>query len=177
VASPVHTEFCSSVAELWRATNKKTAILSEGLKFLQRWQLITSIIWDMVSYKLEHIFSNVRMYFLHESLRKNSEDGSSRFLENISRYVPEYMVSLARYSLSIFIPVVSTLGHRASVKRFVLLQFFNLKRIGRTPWTGISPTQGRYLHKRRINADKHPCVRWDSNPRSQRSSGRRHFMP
>jgi hypothetical protein len=45
----------------------------------------------------------------------------------------------------------------------------------------ISPTQGRYLHtgehKHRINAHRHPCLEWDSNPRSQRSSERRQFMP
>jgi hypothetical protein len=45
---------------------------------------------------------------------------------------------------------------------------------------GISPSQGRYLHteqhKHRINADKHPCLEWDSNTWSQRSSGRRRFM-
>jgi hypothetical protein len=33
---------------------------------------------------------------------------------------------------------------------------------------GISPSQGRYLHteqhKRRINAHRHPCLQWDSNP-------------
>jgi hypothetical protein len=36
---------------------------------------------------------------------------------------------------------------------------------------GISPLQGRYLHtgqhKHRINAHRHPCFKWDSNPRSQ----------
>jgi hypothetical protein len=32
-------------------------------------------------------------------------------------------------------------------------------------------------HKRRINADRHPCLEWDWNPRSQCSSERRHFMP
>jgi hypothetical protein len=42
---------------------------------------------------------------------------------------------------------------------------------------GISPSQGHYLHKQRINADRHPCLVWDSNPRFQRSSERRHFMP
>jgi hypothetical protein len=46
---------------------------------------------------------------------------------------------------------------------------------------GISPPQGRYLHteehKHRINAHRHPCLEFDSNPRSQRSSGRRRFMP
>jgi hypothetical protein len=40
---------------------------------------------------------------------------------------------------------------------------------------GISPSQGRYLHtdehKHRTNAHRHPCLEWDSNPRSQRSSG------
>jgi hypothetical protein len=45
----------------------------------------------------------------------------------------------------------------------------------------ISPSQGRYLHteqhKHRINAHRHPCLEWDSNPRSQRSSERRRFMP
>jgi hypothetical protein len=44
---------------------------------------------------------------------------------------------------------------------------------------GISPPQGRYLHtgqcKYIINAD--PCLEWDSNPRSQRSSEWRQFMP
>jgi hypothetical protein len=36
---------------------------------------------------------------------------------------------------------------------------------------GISPSQGRYQHtqqrKHRINAHIHPCLEWDSNPRSQ----------
>jgi hypothetical protein len=39
---------------------------------------------------------------------------------------------------------------------------------------GISPLQCLYLHRRRhkhrINAHRHPCLKWDSNPRSQRSS-------
>jgi hypothetical protein len=32
-------------------------------------------------------------------------------------------------------------------------------------------------HKHRINANTYPCIEWDSNPRSQSSSGRRRFMP
>jgi hypothetical protein len=35
---------------------------------------------------------------------------------------------------------------------------------------GISLSQGRYLHigqhKHRINAHRHPCFKWDSNPQS-----------
>jgi hypothetical protein len=46
---------------------------------------------------------------------------------------------------------------------------------------GISPPQGLDLyteqHKRRINAHGHSCLEWNSNPRSQCTSGRRLFMP
>jgi hypothetical protein len=46
---------------------------------------------------------------------------------------------------------------------------------------GISPSQGRYLHtrqhKHRINAHRHQCLEWDSNPQPQCSSGRRRFVP
>jgi hypothetical protein len=47
--------------------------------------------------------------------------------------------------------------------------------VGRTLGLGISPSQGRYLHtgqhKHRIKALRHPCHKWDSNPRSQCLSG------
>jgi hypothetical protein len=64
------------------------------------------------------------------------------------------------------------LEHRASVKLFFSLQFLNLRqsvgRLGR----GISPSQGRYLTQTDIHA-----FEWDSSPRSQCWSGRRHFIP
>jgi hypothetical protein len=45
---------------------------------------------------------------------------------------------------------------------------------------GISASQGRYLHteqhKHTINTHRHPCLEWDSNPQSQRSSEQRQFM-
>lgn len=31
-------------------------------------------------------------------------------------------------------------------------------------------------HKHRINTSGHPCLKWDSNPQSQCSSKRRHFI-
>jgi hypothetical protein len=44
----------------------------------------------------------------------------------------------------------------------------------------IPSSQGRYLHteqhKHRTNAHRHPCLEWDLNPRSQRSSERRRSM-
>jgi hypothetical protein len=61
-----------------------------------------------------------------------------------------------------------------------LFQFLNLYTVNRISWTGIRPPQGRYLHteqhKHRIKAHKQSCLEWDSNPRSQSSSGRRWFM-
>jgi hypothetical protein len=45
----------------------------------------------------------------------------------------------------------------------------------------ISPSQGRYLytgqHKRYKRIDRQTCLECDSNPQSQRSSGRKQFMP
>jgi hypothetical protein len=56
-----------------------------------------------------------------------------------------------------------------------LLQFLTLYIVGRSPWTGDQPVAMPLL-THRINAQKHPCLEWDSNPRSQYSSGRRQFM-
>jgi hypothetical protein len=44
---------------------------------------------------------------------------------------------------------------------------------------GISQSRGHYLHRATQTQRKriHPCLEWDSNPSSQWSSRRRHFMP
>jgi hypothetical protein len=66
------------------------------------------------------------------------------------------------------------------VEPWPLFQFLILYTAGRTPWTGVSPSQGRYLnteqHKHRINAHRYPCLELDSNQRPQCSSKRRRFM-
>jgi hypothetical protein len=41
---------------------------------------------------------------------------------------------------------------------------------------GISPSQGRYLHREQ-HKHRYPCLECDSNPRSQCSNGRRRFIP
>jgi hypothetical protein len=60
-------------------------------------------------------------------------------------------------------------------------RFLILYAVGRTPWTGISPSQGHYLHteqhRHRTNAHRYPWLKWDPKPRFQRSSERRQFMP
>jgi hypothetical protein len=59
----------------------------------------------------------------------------------------------------------------ASWPLFILLILYI---VGRTRWTGISPSQGLDLyteqHKHRINEHRHPCLEWDSNPRPQRAN-------
>jgi hypothetical protein len=70
----------------------------------------------------------------------------------------------------------SHLEHSASVKRFVSLQFLNLRQPVGLLGRGISWTQGRYLTQTQ-NKHRHPCLECDSNPRSKCSSGRRQFMP
>jgi hypothetical protein len=71
----------------------------------------------------------------------------------------------------------SDLEHRAFMKRFVSLQFLNIRVSVGLLRRGISLSQGLYLHtgqhKHRINAHRHPCLEWNLNPRFQCSSGRR----
>jgi hypothetical protein len=75
-------------------------------------------------------------------------------------------------------------GSTAFLGPWPLLQFRNLfSTDGRLLGRLNSSSEGRYLHrgqqKHRINArtHTHPCLEWDSNPRSQRSSERRQHMP
>jgi hypothetical protein len=51
--------------------------------------------------------------------------------------------------------VAPTLEHRASVKRFVSLSFLTIRQsVGLLGW-GIGPSQGRYVHRHRINTNIH----------------------
>jgi hypothetical protein len=49
-----------------------------------------------------------------------------------------YYFKMQNLGFSLFL-VVPTLGHRATVKRIVSLQFLNPKIFGWTPWTGDQP--------------------------------------
>jgi hypothetical protein len=82
--------------------------------------------------------------------------------------------------LSIYIYIYLWL-YRLFVEPWPLFQFLNLFTqtvclLGRV----ISSSQGHYLntgqHKHRINANRHPCLEWNSNPHSQRSRERRQIM-
>jgi hypothetical protein len=64
-------------------------------------------------------------------------------------YLPTYLPAY----LWLYSPLLD-LGH--------IFSFLILYTVGRTPWTGISIEQ----HKHRINAHRHPCLEWNSKPRS-----------
>jgi hypothetical protein len=79
------------------------------------------------------------------------------------------------YILSLFLWLYSPLD----LGRF--FSFLIHTKSAELPGRRISPSQSHYLHteqhKYRINAHRHPCLEWDSNPRSQCSSAPRRFMP
>jgi hypothetical protein len=76
---------------------------------------------------------------------------------------------------------LSIYGSTALVGLGRFFSFLILHTVGRTFWTGVRPSEGRYLHtgpqEHRINEHRHPCLECDSNPWSQCSSGWRRFMP
>jgi hypothetical protein len=98
-------------------------------------------------------------------------------------YKKEFRVKLMKFTfllhrflvcLSIYLRLYSPCGP------WPLFQFLNLYTAGRTPWTGHQPVARPLPTYRttqyRINAHGHPCLEWDSNTRSQCSSGRGRFM-
>jgi hypothetical protein len=85
---------------------------------------------------------------------------------------------ICRYELFYLSIYLSIYGSTALVdfhRFFTVLIYKSVGLFGR----GISRSQRRNLftegHKHRMNAHRHPCLEWDSNPRSQCSSGRRRF--
>jgi hypothetical protein len=59
-------------------------------------------------------------------------------------------------------------------------RFLILNTVDRTLWMGDQPVARplpTHDNANRISAHRHPCLMWDSNPQSQRSSGRKRFIP
>jgi hypothetical protein len=83
---------------------------------------------------------------------------------------PCTFISLTHIYLSLPFPL------EASVKCFVSLQFLNLRQQDSLD-EGSAKRKAATYTGHRINADKYPYLEWNSNPRSQGSSRRRHFMP
>jgi hypothetical protein len=101
---------------------------------------------------------------------------------------PKRILVLERLNLQVLLPLgppfsfsfslfcCPQFGTRSSVKHYVSLQFLNTRTVGRTLGRGITPSQGRYLHRttQTQNKRRQISIPWvDSNPRSQSSSERR----
>jgi hypothetical protein len=98
-----------------------------------------------------------------------------RILLAISSSISTYTRSLScTYCVTLSLSFAPTLERRTSVKRFVSTHFLNPKRDGMTLAREISLSQGRCLHKHRINAD---IIHSLSGIRTQCSIERRQFMP
>jgi hypothetical protein len=73
-----------------------------------------------------------------------------------------------RCPLPIFIPQIAP-----QLPSSIIWGLHNRPEVAAVP-SGLSPTP---LIKNRINAHRHPCLKWDSNPRSQCLRWRRQFIP
>jgi hypothetical protein len=87
--------------------------------------------------------------------RFRSEDGNGMFIQyGMSRAISSLFIHQRLY------------GPLLGPRRFFFLSFVILYTVGRTPWTGISPSQGLNQHtgqhKHRIKAHRRPCLEWDS---------------
>jgi hypothetical protein len=102
------------------------------------------------------------------SILPSSQKSISKLLLNIDCNLGNYLSLL---------PVVPfwSIGHQWNA--LFRLGFLILRQSVELLGRGISPLQGQYLYKERANTEKHPCLAWDSNPRSHRWSERKHFMP
>jgi hypothetical protein len=107
-------------------------------------------------------------YSLGEA-RKNSKN--VRFRANTLRITSQTYKRWIHLHLRLYSPLLD-LG-----RFYSSLIFYT---VGRTPWTGDRPVARPLMHtgehKHRINAQRHPCLKWDSNPWSQCLSGRRQFI-
>jgi hypothetical protein len=123
-----------------------------------------------------------------EWLRKIAQPQESKCPSRDSKQVPsesylEALSSERSCSVSNFLFVHLFInGYRPLLGPGLFFSFviFFTQTVG-LPGQVISPSQGRYLHtgqhKHRINAHRHPCLDWNSNPWFQLPRGRRQFMP
>jgi hypothetical protein len=98
-----------------------------------------------------------------------------------STYLSIYLSIYLPIYLSSYLSIYLSMALQPFVEPWPLFQFLDLftQSAGLLGW-GISLLQGRYLHtgqhNYRISAHRYPCLKWDSNPRSQSLKGRREFI-
>jgi hypothetical protein len=124
---------------------------------------------------LESLCSRYALF--KNSLKASRTTGWEQQLSNKKTCHPYTGRNILPPSLSIYLQLYSPL-----LGLGLFFSLLILYTISRTPLTRDQPfARSLYLytgqHKHRINAQRHPCFEWDSNPRSEYLSGRRWFMP
>jgi hypothetical protein len=141
-----------------------TVAMSWHLRSSRRWVRLPTF---QDTLKME---AEVSCETLEQSIRHSIPKASNISLKQRLYFgCPNYVISPDFDYFFFFRSCCSHLDHRASVKRFVSLQFLNLRQSVRLLGQGISPSLGRYIIQIR-DKRRHPCLEWDSKPRSQCSS-------
>jgi hypothetical protein len=125
---------------------------------------------------------------MSETARRKEREFPLWALPNLSRHTSteqhlSFMVQclLPELDLSIYLSICLSLYLSIYLSVYLWLyslllylgRVFNLLilyTVGTIPWTGDQPVATEQ-QKHRINADRHSCFEWDSNPRSQCASG------
>jgi hypothetical protein len=124
--------------------------------------------WKTTTYNIKYVLRSCAIPSVSEYLFRNA---NTRWMDGwLVGWLGGWLVRSFVYSYCY------NLEHRASVKRFVSLQFLNPRHSVGLLARVISPSQGRYL-TRTQNKHRHPCLEWNWNARSQLSCERRQFMP
>jgi hypothetical protein len=110
------------------------------------------------------------MGFLIDEKQKHKCRVLTEKLDNIGARLEHLSIYLSIYLYVCLVCLSTVLGDLGRFFSFLI----QTQLVGLLEW-GISPLQGRYLH--RINTHRHPCLEWDLNPWSQCSSRRRRFLP
>jgi hypothetical protein len=124
----------------------------------------SNIIYEMTHFHSRGIFRPQRLCHSTNSI---VADGCAEMYEYKFIYKPE---------VRLWCLVENSSGSEALCWTLTAFSFLILHKVTRTPWKGDHPVASP-LPTHRINAQRHLCLEWDSNPRSQCSSGRRLFIP
>jgi hypothetical protein len=164
------------------ALNDKTVSLTMNMRWcVPFWSIITAFVRSTcrISRKSSAPYHISGPRFENKISRmrgRNADYLAVMFSEKQCCNIFSGLISSEQNSYSLF-PVAPTLEHGASVELFVSLQFLNPITVDSAPWMGHELVSMPLPTQTQKNTDKHPCLKWDSNPRSQLSSGWRQFMP
>jgi hypothetical protein len=137
--------------------------LKVGCAMVCSLQLVCSPVW----------MGNFRSQDVNQALKRNSflRNGNRALISSGSEVLPAVIMKFTYLSIYLSMALQSFCWNQIAFFSFLILYT-----VSRTPWMGDQHV-ARPLPTHRINAHRHLCLEWDSNPRFQRSRERRQFMP